>query len=60
MSFKNPIVVSVLKHLSEIDSECRPDKHSAQPNPQMTHTDMHKHATMHTQASTHTSGEEYY
>lgn len=40
---KNSIVVSVLKHLSEIDSECRLDKRSAHPNPQMTHTGTHTH-----------------
>lgn len=54
MSLKNIVVVSVLKHLSEIDSMCRLDKHSAHPNPQMTHTGTHRHAQARTHAHTHT------
>lgn len=53
MSLKNIVVVSVLKHLSEIDSMCRLDKHSAHPNPQMTHTGTHRHAQARTHAHTH-------
>lgn len=52
MSLKNTIVVSVLKHLSEINSECRLDKHSAHPNPQMTHTATHTHKGTQTQVHT--------
>lgn len=51
ISFKNPVVVSVLKHLNKIDSECRPDKHSAHLNPQMTQAGTHKHT--HTHKSSH-------
>lgn len=37
----------MLKHLSEIDSECRPDNHSAHPI-LLTHTDTHTHKGAHT------------
>lgn len=53
---KNTIVVSVLKHLSEIDSECRLDKHSAHPNPQMTHTGTHTPSRVHKLKYTHKRG----
>lgn len=60
---KNPtVVVSALEHLGEIDHECRLDKLSAHPDPQMTHTTTR--ARTYTPESkrklkgTHTRGEE--
>lgn len=44
----------MLRQLSEIDAECRPDKHSANLYPPMTHSHTHTHTQSEDHMQTHT------